>query len=104
MHWQREVSLACLQHRHVQHFITFPHTWGRLTDFACTEVDGKNFVNFCVPGGGGIGIWTAFVLQAVRMHSKQFGRSVLSCLVIVRTKQGISRPTFILQKMNSGRE
>lgn len=105
MHRQREASLACLQHRHVQHFITFPHTWGRLTDFASTEVDGKILVNFCVPGGGGIGIWIAFVLQAVTMHSKQFGSSVLSCsVIIVRTKQGISRPTFILQKMNSRRE
>lgn len=37
---------------------------------------------------------------------KQFGRLVLlSCFVIiVRTKQDISRPTFILQKMKSGRE
>lgn len=37
---------------------------------------------------------------------KQFGSFVLlSCLVIiVRTKQGISRPTFILEKMKSGRE
>lgn len=76
-----------------------------MTDFASTKVDGKIFVNFCVPGGGGIGIWIAFVPQAVMMRSKQFGRSVPSCsVIIVRTKQGTSRPTFILQKVNSGRE
>lgn len=65
----------------------------------------KFLLTFVFPEEVALEFGLPFVLQAVMMHSKQVGRSVLSCsVIVVRTKQGISRPTFILQKMNSGRE